>query len=109
MAAWLSGKLEIGQRLRELEYYRMFKIIGKHNDISAEQYRRAIAITEAYWRMCFTRVMSGLMFRTKGPNMSFISPEAMEEAMRFVASEVGDFMLKELADFVHGSKHISNN
>jgi|GEM_PF-3275277 len=58
MAAWLSGKLETGQRLRESEYYRIFKILGRQNDISAEQYRRAIAITEAYWRMAFTRVMS---------------------------------------------------
>jgi hypothetical protein len=29
--------------------------------------------------------------------------------MRFVSSEVGNFMLTELADFVHGSKHISDN
>lgn len=109
MAAWLSGKFEIGQQLRESEYYRIFKIIGKQNDISAEQYRRAIAITEAYWRMAFTRVMSGLMFRTKAPNMSFISPDAMETSILFVSSEVAKFMLNELADFVHGSKHISDS
>ena len=58
MAAWLSAKLEIGQELRELEYYEIFKKIGISHTISAEKYRTAIAITEAYWRMCFTRVMS---------------------------------------------------
>jgi hypothetical protein len=41
--------------------------------------------------------------------MSFISPDAMEYAMRCTSLEVGKFMLKELADFVHGSKYISDN
>jgi|GEM_PF-3022130 len=49
------------------------------------------------------------MFRIKAPNMSFISPEAMEAAIGFVSSEVAKFILTELADFVHGSKHISDN
>jgi hypothetical protein len=59
--------------------------------------------------MCFTRVMSWLMFRTKAPNMSLVPPEAMTVAIEFVSSEVWHFMFKELASFVNGSKKVSNN